>query len=250
MSSRLLSEGGKVDAAIQYQALATPAPGIISRYFRMDKYCKALFIVIVDTLAAAETCVCNLMGAVIRTGAGGAAIAGGTCTITANINATVVTVALTAVAVGATLTINGVVFTAAAAPDFPNLVFDQAGADAVDAASLAACINAAAGQAALLAAGGHITAAVLAASIVTLTVSDAGVDVMTVVSSAGSMVVATVQALAYIEAEDTAVPTVLTEWVGIQLIGPATAHASVALYRGGEARYTPTQQVAASDYDS
>jgi len=247
--SRYISENVKVDAAIEYQILAVGPGGIISRYFRLDKFKKALFVVTVDTMAAAALVVCNLYGAAVRTGAAGAAIAGGTCTITANVNATVVTATLLNVVVGDTITINGVIFTAAAAPDFPNLVFDQAGADAADAASLAACINAAAGQAALLAAGGHITATVIAGAVVTLTVSDAGSDVMTVTSVGGTMTIATVQAIAYIEAEDTAVPTVATEWVAIQLIGAATSHASVVCIRGGESRYTPIQQVGAADLD-
>ena len=244
-----LSERCKIDAAIEYQILATPAPGIISRYFRMDKYCKAVFVVTVDTMAAAAQVVCNLFGAAVRTGVGGAAIAGGTCTITANTNATVVTVTLATVLALDTVTINGVIFTAGAAPDFPNLVFDMSGADAADAASLAACINAAAGQAALLVAGGHITATVLAGAVVTLTVSEAGSDVMTVTSVGGTMTVATVQAIAYIEAEDTAAATPASEWMAIQLIGAATSHASVVCIRGGASRYNPTQQVAASDTD-
>ena len=246
----LLTEECKVDAAIEYQALATPAPGITSRYFKMDRWCKAVFAVIVDTLAAAEEVICEVWEDLVNTGATGAAIGGATptatATITANTNATVLTATLLAVAVDDTITINGVVFTAAAVADHPNLVFSQAGDDTADALDLATCINAAAGQAALVAAGGAITAAP-ALAVVTLTASEAGEVVMTVVASA-TMTIATVQAVALLEVEDTAL-SAADSWVAINLVGPATANAAVALVRGGS-RYGPAgQHVAATDTD-
>ncbi|HUW09207.1 MAG TPA: hypothetical protein VM537_05720 [Anaerolineae bacterium] len=251
---RLLSEGGKVDAAIQYQALATPAPGIISRYFRMDKYCKALFMVIVDTLALAETVVCNLMEAAVNTGVAGAAIATGTCTITANTLASVITITVGAgTAVGNTVTVNGVVFTAAAAPDHPNQVFDQSSGVAITIATdLAACMVAAASAALLTAAsnGAGVTVVDDLGAVLTLTITEAGESSLTVTSNtAPNLAIATVQAIAYLEAEDTAHSLPTMEWYAIQLIGAATINASVTLYRGGEPRYTPTQYVAAHDYD-
>ena len=252
---RLLTEALKVDPAIEYQALATPAPGISSRYFKLDRWCKAVFAVIVDTLALAETVVCEVWEDLINTGATGAAIGGAaptaTATITANINATVVTVTCGIVLVGDTVVINGVTFTAAAAPDYPNQVFDQvSGVGATIAADLAACINAAASQALLVAAGGAITAAVLAGAAVTLTATEAGEVVLTVTSSTAPLLaVATVQAMALLEVEDTALSPA-DSWVAINLVGPVTANAAVALIRGGS-RYEPVaQKVAASDTDS
>jgi len=246
-----ISEGLKIDPAnlYLYQILATPAPGIRSRYYRLRDYGKIVFAFVVDTMAAAATVVASVIEATSNAGAGAAAIATATCTITANTNANVATAVLTTVLVGDTITINGVVFTAAAAPDFPNLVFDQSGADAADAASLAACINAAAGQAALLAAGCAVTAAVLAGSTVTLTVTEAGAGSLTVTSVGGTMVIATVQAIGYIEIEDTALTNGF-DYVALQLVGAATSHATMIAMRG-EPRYEAVvQAVAASDTDA
>ncbi len=258
---RILQEAIKTDAAIEYQALETPAPGITSRYFRLDRWCLAMFLVVVDTLALAETVVIEVWEDLINTGATGAAIGGAaptaTATITANTLATVVTVTLATVNVGDTVVINGVTFTAAAANDFPNLVFDQSNADAQDAADLAGCINAAAGQAALLAAGaaaymgnGLITATVRAGAVVHLTVTEAGEGTITVTSNnAGRLAIATVQAIALLEVEDSALSP-QDSWVAINLVGPATAHASVSLMRG-RSRYEPVYlATAANDTDS
>jgi len=246
---RLLSEGLKLDAAIEYQALATPAPGIISRYFKLDRWSKALFVFVVDTMALAETVVAHVMEATSNAGAAAAAIAGATCTITANTNVTVATIVCTTVLVGDDVVINGVTFTAAAAADLPNQVFDQSGDDAADAASLAAAINHASAQALFLAAGGHVTAAVLAGSTVTLTMTEPGQGSLTVVSGAGTMVVATVQAIGYIEVEDSALQAGFTH-VALRLVGAATINGSVALVRGGSRYGAADQSVAASDTDS
>jgi len=246
-----LSEKLKIDPAnlYLYQILATPAPGIRSRYYDMADYCKIAFVFVIDTMAAAALVVASVIEATSNAGAGAAAIAGATCTITANTNANVVSAVLTTVLVADTITINGVVFTAAAAPDFPNLVFDQSGADAADAASLAGCINGAAGQAALLAAGCAVTAAVLAGSTVTLTVTEPGAGTLTVTSVGGTMVIATVAAIGYIEVEDTAL-TAGFDHVALQLVGAATSHATIVAIRG-EPRYAAVvQAVAASDTDS
>ena len=252
----LLGEGLKVDAAIEYQALATPAPGITGRYFKLDRWCQALFLVVVDTLALADAVVCTVFEDLINTGATGAAIGGAapsaTATITANTNATVVTVTCGVVNVADTVTINGVVFTAAAAPVHANLVFDQSsGVPATIAADLALCINAAAGQAALLAAGGLLTATVRAGAVVHLTVTETGETTITVVESTATarMQIATVQAIALIEVEDTAL-SAADSWVAMNLVGPQNVHASVSLIRG-ESRYKPVvQSAAATDTDS
>jgi len=251
---RRLSEAEKFDAAIEYQALATPAPGITSRYFKLDKWCKAVFAVIVDTLALADTVVCEVWEDLVNTGATGAAIGGvaptATATIIANTNATVVSITVGVVQVADTVTINGVLFTAAAAPDHPNQVFDQvSGVAATIATDLTTCINHAAAQALFVAAGGAITAAAVGA-VVTLTATEAGEVVLTVVSSnAARLAIATVQAIAYIEVEDTAL-SAADSWVAINLVGPATANATAVLVRG-DSRYQPVgQQVAASDTDS
>jgi len=252
-----LIERNKVDTAIPYQILATPAPGITSRLFKMDRWCKAVFAIVVDTMALAETVVCEVWEDLVNTGATAAAIGGAaptaTATITANINATIISITVGVVLVGDTVTINGVVFTAAAAPDHANQVFDQvSGVAATIATDLAACINAAASQALLTAASGGagITVADDLAAVLTLTITEAGEYTLTVVSSnAARLAIATVQALALLEVEDTAL-SAADSWVAINLVGAATIHAAVVLVRG-DSRYEPNaQHVAATDTDS
>lgn len=246
-----LSEKLKIDPAnlYMYEILATPAPGIRTRYFDMSDYCKIAFLFVVDTMAAAALVVATAIEATSNAGAGAAAIATATCTITANTNVQCATIVLTTVLVADTITINGVLFTAAAAPVLANQIFDQSGADAADAASLAAAINHAAAQALFVAAGGAVTAAVLAGSTITLTMTEPGLGSLTVVSGAGTMVVATVNAIGYIEVEDTALAAGF-DHIALQLVGAATSHAAIIAVRG-EPRYAAvTQAVAASDTDA
>ena len=253
---RLMSEELKADVALPYQILATPAPGVTSRYYRMHGHCKATFIADIDTLALAEAVVLEIWEDLINTGATGAAIGGlaptATCTVVANTLATVITVTVGVVQVGDTVTINGVVFTAAAAPVHATQVFDQSsGVAATIATDLAACINNAVSQGLLtLGTGGAgVTVADDLAAVLTLTITEAGASTLTVVSSnAARLAIATVQAIAYIEVEDTAL-SAADSWVALNMVGPATAHATVACIRGGP-RYEPAvQQVAASDTD-
>ena len=246
-----LSEKVKIDPAntYMYQILATPAPGIRTRYFSLREYGKIAFVFVVDTMAAAAQVVASIIQATSNAGAGAAAIATATCTITANTLVQCATIVLTTVLATEDVTINGVTFTAAAAPDLPNHVFDQSGNDAADAASLAAAINHAAAQAHFIAAGGAITAAVLAGQTVTLWMTEPGQGSITVASPDATMVCATVNAIGYIEVDDTAL-TAGFDHVALQLVGAATSHAAIIAIRG-EPRYAAvTQAVAASDTDS
>jgi hypothetical protein len=247
-----LTEKLKIDPAntYMYQILATPAPGIRSRYYSLREYSKIVFAFIIDTMAAAAQVVASIIEATDNAGTGAQAIATATATITANTNVQVATIVCTTVLATEYVTINGVRFIAAAAPDFPNHVFDQSGGDAADAASLAAAINHAAAQVHFEAAGGRITAAVLAGQTVTLWMTEPGVGSLTIVSHDATMVVATVEAIGTIEIENTAL-TPGFDHVALQLVGAATSHAAILAIRGGEPRYAAvTQSVAATDTDT
>jgi len=245
-----LSEVVKLDPAntYMYQILATPAPGIRSRYYSLRDYGKIAFAFIIDTMAAAAQVVATIIEATSNAGAGAVAIATATATITANTLANVVTIVCTTVLNTETVVINGVTFTGAAAPDLPNHVFDRSGGDAATAASLAAAVNHAAAQVHFLAAGGAITAAVLAGQTVTLWPTEAGVGSLTVVAGAATMVVATVEAIGFIEIDATAL-TAGFDHVALQLVGAATSHAAVIAIRGCPRFAAVTQAVAASDTD-
>jgi hypothetical protein len=252
-----LTEKLKIDPAntYMYQILATPAPGIRSRYYSLRNYSKIVFAFIVDTIAAAAAVVATVNEATDAVGTGAQGIAGATCTIVGNVAASVCTIVCTTVLNTEYVTINGLRFTGAAAPDLPNHVFDRSGGDAATAASLAAAINHAAAQAHFITAaygGAAITAAVLAGQTVTLWPTEAGVGSLTIVSHDATMVVATVEAIGTIELESTALTAVGGfDHVSLQLVGAATSHAAILAIRGGESRYQAvTQSVAATDTDT
>jgi hypothetical protein len=248
-----LTEKVKVDPAntYMYQILATPAPGIRSRYYSLRDYLKIAFVFIIDTMAAAATVVATIIEATSNAGAGAQAIATATATITANTLANVMTIVCTTVLNTEYVTINGLRFTGAAAPDFPNHVFDRSGGDAATAASLAAAVNYAAAQAHFITAaygGAYITAAVLAGQTVTLWMTEPGEGSLTIVSHDATMVVATVEAVGYIEVDNTAL-TAGFDHVALQLVGAATSHAAILAIRGEPRFGAVTQAVAASDTD-
>jgi hypothetical protein len=247
-----LTEKLKIDPAntYMYQILATPAPGIRSRYYSLRNHSKIVFAFIVDTIAAAAAVVATVNEATDAIGTGAAAIAGATCTIVGNAAVQVATIVCTTVLNTEYVTINGVRFVGAAAPDLPNHVFDRSGGDAATAASLAAAINHAAAQAHFVAAGGALTGAVLAGQTVTIWPTEAGVGSLTIVSHDATMVVATVEAIGTIELESTALSGT-NDHVSLQLVGAATSHAAILAIRGGESRYQAvTQSVAATDTDT
>ncbi|HUW09208.1 MAG TPA: hypothetical protein VM537_05725 [Anaerolineae bacterium] len=136
MNSKL-HEDNKVDVGVApSDAGDTP----LSPYYSMAHYRKMLIAAQVASLAegqAIQLCVFEARNAAAL----GAQQIGATQTFTQGINATQVIALLTNVIVDDTITINGLVYRAAAVADYPNRVFDQSGNDAATAASLVLAIN-------------------------------------------------------------------------------------------------------------
>jgi len=114
---KLLSEAQKIDIALTAASLNGAGTG---PYYKLDKYGKALFVAELGAMAAATTSVLQVMQATNAAAGGAKVITNNAAAITANIN--VASVALTIVSAvggvhvaGDTVTINGLVFTAAAA---------------------------------------------------------------------------------------------------------------------------------------
>ena len=136
MNSKL-HEDNKVDVGLSPFALGA---NMLSLYYSMAGYRKLLIAAEVSILAEGEfvqLCVFEARNAAAL----GAQQIGATQTFIQGTNATRVQATLATVIVGDTITINGLVYRAAAAADYPNRVFDQSGNDTADAASLVLAIN-------------------------------------------------------------------------------------------------------------
>ena len=157
-----------------------------------------------------------------------------------NTGAEIVTLTLNAVQVADTVTINGLVFTAAAAADLPNRKFSQSGDNTADAASLAAAINhATAGVPGILATPN--------AAVVTLTAVPIGETVITAAASAATVTVATVRAIGYLEVDASMLDNALGfSHVALSITNSAGMITSALLLRGN-GRYSAVQHVAAAD---
>jgi hypothetical protein len=178
----LISERVKVDLGLAPAALNnTNATG---GYFAMRDFSRALAVLEVSTMAATETAKVEFLQATDAAGTGAKAVTGSDATATANTLAAEVTVDTTAGANTNTVTVNGVVFTQAAATDATKREFQNA-------AGLVTCVNDAT----------YGVPNVLAAAdgaVVTLSSSPAGETAITV-SGHANFVLATTKMLVYSE---------------------------------------------------
>jgi hypothetical protein len=236
-----LSERLKVDIGLTSANLNGAGTGA---YFPMSKYRRALFIVEIGAMAAAATAALQAMQATDAAGTGAKVITNNAATITAN--ARVAAALLTSAAVhvaGETYTINGLVFTAAAA-DVPTARTYAIGADqTASTAALAAKINHP-----TLGVPGVLASAAL--GVLTLTAIEPGEVAISIAASAGATgVPSTARAVGYVEVEDTFLDLAggFTH-VAIRVTNSAAMLTGAVLVRG-EGRYSPTQHVAAAKAD-
>jgi hypothetical protein len=228
----------KIDTALTPVSLNGAGTG---EYFRMDLHRKALFVVNVGAMAAGKTSEIQVMQAQDAAGTGAKVVTPSTATITANTNvqAALLTSADEHVA-GEKYTINGLVFTAAAA-DVPGTRTYAIGADeTASTANLAAKIN----DATIGVPGVLATAA---AGVLTLTADEPGDTSITLVASAQATgVPSTARAVAYVEvdAENLDTNNGYTH-VAVRLTNSAAILSSAVLLRG-QSRYSANQVVAAS----
>jgi len=237
----LLSERLKVDTQLVSQSLNGASTPI---YYNMKKYRKALFVWEIGAMAAAATSIGAAWEARDDAATGAQALATITATITANTGVAEATLTLVTVLVDDTVTVNGLVYTAAAAADLPNRVFDQSGTDTQAAASLVLCINHAV-------AGVPGVTATNAAGVVTLVATELGEMNITATSVGGTITIATIRAVGYLEVDHTmltkatALVAAYTH-VGFIVTNSAGMQTGGVVLRGNN-RYTPTQYVAAAD---
>lgn len=173
----------------------------------------------------------------------GNAIAAVDITIRPHVNANAITLTMNTPAVGNVITINGIVFTAAAAADFSNRVYGQSGNIVAQAASLAGCINANIPElVAELDGAGALTIRSREPGDVTVTVED--------ITNEALLIPVTDEVVGYIEVDASAMSDGFPRLVARVTPGAVAAAITgdVTLVRGNS-RYNPvTQQAADSNF--
>lgn len=237
--NKLVSETVKLDVALAPQSLNGAGTG---EYFKLDKYGKALFVVEFGAMAAGATSALQVMQALDAAGTGAKAVTHNAATITANIKVAAATLTCDTVIADDQVTINGLVFTAAANEDLPNRKFAVGANDTECAASLAKAIN-------------HATAGVpgitatSALGVVTLVAAEPGEATITIADAAQTITPATLRALGYVECDASFLDTANGfDHVAIRVTNSAAMQTGAILIRG-QARYTPEQFVAAAKTD-
>jgi hypothetical protein len=234
-----LSDVIKIDRAL---TSASNNGAVTGPYFRLDNDRKACFIVEIGAMAAAATSALQVMQATNAAAGGAKVVTVATATMTANTRVSSALLTSSAVHVaGDTVTINGLVFTAAAA-DVPGSRTYAIGADEVASTlALANKINAA-----VIGVPGVLAAA--NAGILTLTAIEPGDASITItaVSTGGVAVPSTASAVGYVEVDASQLDTVNGfKHVALRLTNSAAMQSGAVLIRGNS-RYSPTQYVAAS----
>lgn len=222
----------KIDIGLVAQALNnTNATG---KYYGMQMDRKALFILLCGAMAVDKTTKIEILQAKDANGSEAKAIENASATITANTLVTEATIALATAAVTDEVEINGITFTMAAATD-------ETAREFADAAGLVACIN-------------HPTYGVpgviasAESTTVTVKAENPGENLVTVVGNnvAGTVAVATVEALAYVEVDVGSLDHANDfQYIAPKVTTTANTTVAVTLLRG-DSRFEPTQQVGAS----
>lgn len=235
--NKLVSEQAKVDIALTSAALNGAGTGA---YYNMSNYRKALFAVEIGAMSAASTSIMQVMQAQDAAATGAKVVTNNAATITANTGVAAATLTVADVQVGDEVTINGTVFTGAAAAVPANQVYlaDDTDNNAT-AASLAAVINAA---------GLGITAT-SAAAVVTLVSSEPGEVAITITDDAGTITPATLRAIGYVECDASFIDLEngFTH-LALRVTNSAAMQTGAVLIRGN-GRYSPVQAVAAAKTD-
>ncbi len=134
-----IQDKAKFDIALK--AASQGATAVTSKYFNMAKAALILFVYTVADLANGEDNVLKLVQAKDAEGTDSKDVTGATVTINANADATEATVQSSSPAAGDTITINGIVLTAATSETISDREFDQSGTDAEAATSIANIVN-------------------------------------------------------------------------------------------------------------
>ena len=247
MNNRL-SEINKVLTAVIPQAFTGAATTINSRGFSLSDARKALFRFrlgnvadtdLVYTFSVLEAS--DIAGATAQNVGGAAATPNFTLTTAADgciPNANIVQLTMDTPTVADVITINGVEFTAAAAADLPNRVYDQSGNTTQQAASLTAAINL------------HLPRLVATSNVAVITIQsrEPGAETITVtgITAVADVIPVTVEAVGYIEVDASAMSAGFNRLVARSLTGGVAAGSTLSVdVMLGDTRYKPPAQQAA-----
>lgn len=242
-----ISEVNKLDTGITTAAINGALTG---QYFQMSCHRKALFIAILGVMAEGVTSTLQVMQATDSAGTDAKVITDAAATITANVDTSITRLAIVTAAggvhvAGQTVTINGLVFTAAAAdvPETREYAVGSSGADS--AANLLAKINNADETIGIPDILG--TASIDGSdSIITLTADEPGEKLINAEASDSTTVVSTIESIGFVEIDATALDKNNGfSHVAMRITNSAETVSSVSLVRDNS-RYTPEQFVAAS----
>ena len=230
-----LYKRAKVDIGLVPQALNNDNSPSTGKYFPMHMFNKALFWLLGGAMAAEKMTKIEIWQAKDANGTDAEAITNAEATITANTAVTAAKLTLSSsVQAGDTVTINGVVFTAAADANAAKQKFAVGTNDAC-AASLAEVINAA----------GLGIKATSSSGVVTVVAEDDATITITA-SASDRITVATTEAEAFVEVDVGSLDLANGfEYVAAEVSTTANTVVSVTLIRG-DARFEPGQDVAAS----
>ena len=232
-----LYEGMKIDIGLKPTSLAsTNATG---EYFSLADYRKAIAVLQVAAMAITKTAKIEVFQATNAAAGSAALLAGATATITANVNAASVTLALATVLNTHTIVINGLTFLAHTDTTvLASRRFCISGDDSADGDELASCINDATY-------GVPGVTAVNVTGTITLTSTVPGAVVITAAQGVGATItVATLMAEAYVEVDALTLSAGFTH-VACKVTTDATIVAGATLLRGGQ-KVGITQKVGAS----
>lgn len=247
--SKLLSEAVKVDVGLTSASLNGAGTG---PYYSMKNAVRALFVVEIGAMAAAATSILQVMQADSAAGGNAKVITNNAATITANTKVAAATLSIVSAAggvhvAGQTVTINGCVFTAAAADVPTSRTYAVGATGAASAANLLAKINSSDPNIGVPGVVG-VSAVVGADTVLTLTAINPGETTITAVASDATTVVATLRAIAYVECNEAFLDTENGfDHVAIRVTNSAAMQTGAVLLR--DMRYSPNQHVAASKVD-
>jgi len=241
----MIIEANKFDPAVAPASINGITTG---KYFGMCEYRRALFAVMLGVIAAGETSEIQVMQAVDASGTDAKVITGATVTVTANENAGRVKLAIVTAAggvhvAGQTVTINGLIFTAAAADNPLTREYAVGASGADSAAALLAKINSEDEDIGVPDIIG-VSSVVSTDTILSLKAIEPGEITISAVASAATTIVSTIEAMALVEIAGAAmdVNNGFTH-VAVKITNSAATQTAATCVRG-DARYTPEQFVA------
>lgn len=229
----------KIAGSIRYDISHAPqtinaAANVTGRYFKLDAYRKALFIFAVNaSTAATGVLTAQIKQATTRTGTGVKDVTGAVATMTVNAKAKKVTVSASSILAADAITINGLVWTAAAAAVVATRTYALGANDTAAIAALAAAINESVYG---------VPGVTASASTTTLTLVANDSYSVTIASPASTLTPATIESIASVEVDASQLDIAGGfGFVALNLAAAAINHPCGAMVNLGNPRHSPVQ---------